>query len=160
MAGVALLSMAVIGALDVVLGRGFNLSVKGARELTELTMVAAAFLGMALAQQRREHVRVTLVTERLSPWLQTATYRFGLFLSAAVMSAIAWYGLDSAWQSFTSGEFSPGSLAVPVWPAKAVLGLGATLMALECVSQMLCGDAGQQDEHNETVENTERSGRY
>nr|BBJ04182.1 membrane protein [Marinobacter nauticus] len=136
LAGLALLAMVFIGALDVVLSRGLNLSVVGAREITELLMVAAALLGMALSQQRREHVRVTLLIDRLPPAVQGWLDRFSLLLSMQLMLAISVYGFHSTFQSFQSGEFSPGSLAVPIWPARLALSIGAMLMALECLAQL------------------------
>jgi TRAP-type C4-dicarboxylate transport system permease small subunit len=138
-AGLALLAMVLIGAIDVVLGRGLNLSVAGAREITEILMVAAALMGMALSQQRREHVRVTLLTDRLPQTARRWLDRLGLLLTLLLMMAISGYGFQSAFQSFQSGEFSPGSLAVPIWPAKLALGLGALLMALESLTQVVGG---------------------
>jgi TRAP-type C4-dicarboxylate transport system permease small subunit len=154
LAGLALLAMVVIGAFDVILGRGFNLSVAGAREITEILMVAAALLGMALSQQRREHVRVTLLTDRLPAPLQRWLDRLGLLLATFLMLAISGYGFQSALQSFQSGEFSPGSLAVPIWPAKLALGIGALLMALESLTQI----AGQPEQAADT--DSDVSGRY
>lgn len=144
-AGFALLAMVLIGAIDVVLGRGLNLSVAGARELTEILMVAAALLGMALSQQRREHVRVTLLTDRLPATARRWLDRLGLVLTLLLMLAISGYGFQSALQSFQSGEFSPGSLPVPIWPAKLALGLGALLMALESLAQMVVGPAPSEE---------------
>lgn len=133
-AAFAVLGMMVVGAADVLgtvtLGRPFP----GAYEITESLMVGAVFLALALSQREGRQIRVTLVVERLGT--RAAAWLDGLaqVASLGVYAVIAWYGWGIAIGSYVIGEFSPGILRFPVWPAKFALALGATLMVVQCAA--------------------------
>jgi TRAP-type mannitol/chloroaromatic compound transport system permease small subunit len=50
---------------------------------------------------------------------------------------IAWFGWKSGIHSFSVGEYAPGLINFPIWPARLVLGFGATVMAVQCIFDVL-----------------------
>ena len=136
--GVALLCMMVAGAADVI---GTNLDVVGLQsspipavfEFMATMMVVTVFLGTTLAQARRSHIRVEVLVDRL-PWrARSVLEAIAHLLSAVMWGLIAWYGWKSGFHSVSVGEYAPGLIKFPVWPARLVLGFGASLMTLQCL---------------------------
>ncbi|MBS3648517.1 TRAP transporter small permease [Pseudaminobacter sp. 19-2017] len=138
LAGIALLLMAIVGALDVV-GATTGRPLVGTHEITETLMVIAIFMALASAQQRNAHIRVELFTRQLSPSLQVALSVFALVCSLACFALIAYFGWSSTLRSISTGEFRQGQLGFPVWPARMALALGSTLMVLQCLREIFVG---------------------
>lgn len=141
LSGVALLLMMAAGAADVI---GTNLDMLGlasapvpaAFEFMATMMVVTVFLATSLAQARRRHIRVELVVDRLPPGPRKALAVLGHALSALMWGLIAWFGWKSGWHSVAVGEYAPGLINFPVWPARLILGFGATLMTVQCLFDM------------------------
>jgi len=142
LSGVALLLMMVMGAADVI---GTNLDMVGlqsrpipsAFEFMATMMVVNIFLATALGQARRNHVRVEVLVNKLPPAGQRVLAAFRHFLSAIMWGLIAWFGWKSGLHSVSVGEYAPGLINFPVWPARLVLGLGSSVMTVQCVFDLL-----------------------
>lgn len=136
--GLAILLMMVAGGADVVFTNLDKIGLKsrpipGVFELIATLMVVAVFLAVPLAQQRRGHIQVDLLT-RLMPALGQRVAGFlHHALSLAMFGAIAWFGWRTTAHAYGVGEFAAGAFDLPLWPARAALALGASLMALQCL---------------------------
>lgn len=137
LAGFALLFMAVLGAADVIAGRGFNRPIPGLFEMTETLMVFSIFLALALAQHNKRHIRVEIVLDWLPPRGKSICDLLNVLLVGVFFAFIAWFGWDAAIYSFTEGQYRPGAIRLPVWPAKTALAVGATLMILQCTVELV-----------------------
>lgn len=140
--GAAIGLMMLVGAVDIVLTNIDMLGldsrpVPGASELIATLMVIAVFLGVPLAQQRRGHITVELFTQRLSAPLRKACAVLASLLSAAMFAGIAWFGWKTAAHAWTVGEFAAGSFNLPLWPSRFALALGASVMVLQCLLDLL-----------------------
>jgi TRAP-type C4-dicarboxylate transport system permease small subunit len=142
LSGVALLLMMVAGAADIF---GTNLNwigltsrpIPGAFEFIGTMMVVSVFMGVSLGQSRRVHIQVELVVQMLPPAGRKAAEVLHHASSAALFALIAWASWPTAMHSFQVGEFSPGLINYPIWPARIFLAIGATLMALQCALDLL-----------------------
>jgi len=133
-AGLSLLLMAIVGAVDVV-GSGFGSPLVGAYELIETLMVITIFMSVAAAQQQGAHINVDLVRNLLGARAQTVLTLLGVLCSAGLFALVAYYGYFATLKSFASGEIRQGQLGFPVWPARLALALGSSLMVLQCLVQ-------------------------
>ena len=88
--GVLILFMMAITTIDVVLRYFFNAPLKGAFEMTEISMALVIFAGMSLATARREHITVNLFESRLSPALRRWQRIGGDLVCAAALAVLAW----------------------------------------------------------------------
>jgi len=160
LSGLALLLMMVAGAADVI---GTNLDLVGLPskpipatfEFMATMMVVTVFLAAALGQARRNHIRVEVLAKMLPPAGQRLLNMLQHTLSVGMWTLIAWYGWQSGMHSVAVGEYAPGLINFPVWPARLVLGFGATLMALQCVFDLLAVfdrrfDATDLSHHSDT----------
>ncbi len=142
LSGIALLLMMIAGASDVI---GTNLDLIGlpsqpvpaAFEFMATMMVVTVFLGTTLAQARRQHIRVEVIVNLLPPGGQRFMEVIQYLLSATMWGLIAWYGWMSGLHSVSVGEYAPGLINFPVWPARLILGFGATLMTLQCLFDII-----------------------
>ena len=158
--GVALLLMMVMGAADVV---GTNLDLIGitsqpipaAFEFMAAMMVVTVFLATSLSQARRNHIRVEVLVRLLPPRGQRVMDVLQHLLSAGMWGLIAFYGWKSGLHAVSVGEYATGLINFPLWPARLVLGVGATLMTVQCVFDLLAVfdrrfDASDMAHHTDT----------
>lgn len=138
LSGVAMLAMMIAGAADVIMT---NLDVvglqsrpvPGVHEFIGTMMVLSVFLAVSLAQARRSHIQVDIITRLLPRPVQTALSLLQSALGVAVFGLIAWFGWKVAGHSVSTGEFAAGLFDFPIWPSRIVLAFGATLMAIQCL---------------------------
>ena len=142
LSGVAMMLMMIMGAADVI---GTNLDMIGlqsrpipaAFEFMATMMVVTVFLATALGQARRNHIRVEVLVNKLPAAGQRILAAFRHLLSAIMWGLIAWYGWKSGFHSVSVGEYAPGLIKFPVWPARLVLGFGSSVMCVQCVFDLL-----------------------
>jgi len=143
--GVALLVMMLLGAIDVIGSNMFNQPLPGAFEGTEALMVTSVFLALGLSQQRRAHINVEVIVGLMPRLFQRLSQVFSALLCALFFGLIAWFGWSIAIKSFMMGEFSSGLINFPIWPAKIALAFGATLMAVQCLWDVVVTMFGLED---------------
>ncbi len=134
--------MMLVGATDIVLTNIDLLGldsrpVPGASEFIATMMVVAVFLGIPLAQQRRGHIQVDLITQRLPELARRCCATLANALSAAMFAGIAWFGWNTAAHAWAVNEFAAGSFNMPLWPSRVALALGSSVMTLQCLLDLL-----------------------
>ena len=136
------MAMMLAGAADVF---GTNLDLIGLTsqpipatfEFMGAMMVVTVFLAVSFAQHKRRHIRVEVLVKLLPASLQKIADVIQFALSAAVFVMIAWFTWPAAIHAFNVGEYAPGLIKFPLWPARFVLAFGATLMTVQCLFDML-----------------------
>ncbi|MCL4765856.1 MAG: TRAP transporter small permease [Hyphomicrobiaceae bacterium] len=137
LAGIAVLVMMLIGTADVVGLLVFNHPLPGAYELTESLLVASVFLAIALAQARRQHVRVEIFLNVVPGPVRRALELLGHVMTAGVFAIICYVSWEVALDSIRIGEFSSGLIQFPVWPARTTLAIGTTLMTVQALADIV-----------------------
>jgi TRAP-type C4-dicarboxylate transport system permease small subunit len=118
--GILLIFMMSLTVVDVVLRYGFNSSLRGGFEITELTVAALMFAGAPLVSLREQHVTIDLFDRAFSPAVRRVLDCFAQFVCTAVFIGIA--GLlwrKAARMTMTSDVTS--ALNIPVLPVVIVL---------------------------------------
>lgn len=104
------------------------------------------------ALRHKAHVRVDLITERLSPLIQrivdVAGYLIFFFPFLWVFTTRSW---DFAIKSWNQGETTYGAVQLPVYPLKMAMFVAAVLLLIQGVSEvlkiLLNTDADQDEAH-------------
>ncbi len=126
---VILALMVLLITTDVVLRYFFNRPIKGSYELIELMLVVIVYLGLAYTQIKKDHISVTLVTEKLSPRtiaiLESATY----VLCLGIFVLITWQSVLRAEVLRVSGT-SSDLLLIPTYPFMWVVVFGSAVLCL------------------------------
>lgn len=137
LAGASLLAMMLLGAIDIIGTKFFSRPVPGAYEATEALLVLTVFLALAHAQAFRQHIAVDLVVERLGPTARLALHVLAQALTLGVFAVIAWRGWVLGLRSLAIREYASGIIPFPVYPSKLALAVGATLMALQSLLDLV-----------------------
>ncbi|SHL97179.1 TRAP-type mannitol/chloroaromatic compound transport system, small permease component [Paracoccus solventivorans] len=91
--------------------------------------------GYALRHQ--SHVRVDLVTSRLSPalrrWIEIAGYVIFFFPFAWVFARRSWNFAITSWKQ---GEVTYGAVQMPVYPLKMAMFVAAVLLMIQGISEV------------------------
>ena len=113
------------------------LGLDGADAYAGYCMAASAFLALASTLRRGEHIRVTLIINRLSPaayrWMDVFCHLFAL----AISSTMAWYSIRLVQQSLEFNDISTGLDATPLWIPQLGMALGTTVLALAFVVDLI-----------------------
>jgi len=137
LAGLSLLVMCFIGAADVISTKLLNYPIPSAFEATETLMVLTIFMALAYTQARRQHIAVDIISSRFPPRTQQGLSLLTQLLTLAFFALIAWEGWRMSVQSWQIGEYASGLIQYPVYPAKIGLAVGATLMVLQALTDVV-----------------------
>ena len=114
-----------------------------AEAICEMLLVGAVLLPLAAAQQRKEHVEVTLFTSWMQAdkiaWLR----RFGCFVGACAFGLLAYSLALGAIRAYHTFDAYLGVNLILTWPARAAAAIGVSILVLRLVYEMF---AGSRDE--------------
>ncbi len=124
--------LAILGIVItlVVLRYALNSSITGANELITVLFVYSTAIGAAVAVGRREHITISVVTERLPRGIRRVVHAAGLALIAILNGVLIWYSV--VWIRET-GEFLMPSTELPRIVAQLSIPLGSGLAVLFCL---------------------------
>ncbi|MCW5656892.1 MAG: TRAP transporter small permease [Burkholderiaceae bacterium] len=129
---VTIAAMALLITASVAM-RAAGTPLGGEHELVELMMVAVVMLGLAPTHKARGHISIGLVVDRLPPHWQTGCDVLAAVLVAATCLVVGWANLRSAWEYATQSPMSTDFLSIPLYPFKALVGLGFWLWGLQAL---------------------------
>jgi len=87
-------------------------------------IAAALFLALPATLLQGEHIRVTLVLERLpAPWRRGFEV-FCLVAGTALAAWLAWFSVRLVWVSYQTHDVSPGADVTPLWIPQLAMALG------------------------------------
>ena len=117
---------------DVIGRYVFNSPIPAVFEInSHFLMVMVVFFPLAYVHHKKEHVFVTLFTDRLPPVGKAFLEGISAMLGFVLYGLIGWYGLHRAIQSTRLLEFIPGIVDVPVWISKWIIPIGCLAFCLE-----------------------------
>ncbi|KPK90432.1 MAG: hypothetical protein AMJ94_09400 [Deltaproteobacteria bacterium SM23_61] len=122
---------------EIILRTFFNLPTIWAHELSLMVFGALSILAGAYAHKYRGHVNMDLFYSRLSPRgkmiMDLITFPFFLCFCGILL----WKGWNFAWRSIVIWEYSQSNWAPLIWPIKLTIPIGALLIILQGVSNLL-----------------------
>ncbi|MGF7159550.1 TRAP-type C4-dicarboxylate transport system permease small subunit [Rhodoligotrophos appendicifer] len=130
LAALCLLAILVVISAQVV-ARWAGIPFNGSSEYAGYFMASASFLAFAHALNRGAHIRVGLLLNALGArrfWGELGC----LIVASAAASFLAWYAVKLVYWSFRLKDVSQGQDMTPLWIAQAPMAVGAVILAL-CV---------------------------
>jgi TRAP-type C4-dicarboxylate transport system permease small subunit len=100
-------------------------------------MAGAGFLALAHTLKRGEHIRVSLILERLGPRGQHRLELFALAVATVLGLAFACYSVRLAWQSYDFNDISTANDATPLWLPQLTMAIGAVVLAIAFVDELV-----------------------
>ena len=118
--------------------------ISGVFEMSELSLVMLVFLGAMWAQRDRAHIRVDILTKKLTGLPHRLVMTFAWGCGAVVLCILGWATTQEAIYSVSIWEFRWGHVQIPVWWTKIGVALGlwaaAVQMAFTAVLALLGDD--------------------
>ncbi len=125
MALACLSMLAAFGSIMLgVAARELRWDIQGLDAYAGYSIAAALFLAMPSTLRQGDHIRVTLLMQRLSSKVQNALEHFCLALACAITAYVAWYACRLVWMSYITHDVSPGADASPLWIPQISMALG------------------------------------
>lgn len=135
--GVALLLMcAVVNGADIATRRTLNLGFVGLVDLTQLLVMACAFLCIPLTFLREAQIEVDLFSRGASGRAGSALRCIGSLACALLMGAIGIAVVQALQQTLQHGDRS-ATLALPLWWYWAPVAFGCALAVIACLAVAL-----------------------
>lgn len=128
----------VISAGNALVRKLFNTSSNALLEIQWYLFAAIFMLASGYTFLRNEHVRIDVLSSRLSPRGRNLMDIFGiLFFLMPMVGLILWLSWTPFMLSFASGEMSQNPGGLLRWPVKLLLPAGLLLLLLQAVSELI-----------------------
>jgi TRAP-type mannitol/chloroaromatic compound transport system permease small subunit len=133
-----ILASTVISAVNAIVRKAFNISSNAYLEVQWYLFAASFLLAAGYTLLQHEHVRIDVVSSRLSKrgqiWVDIIG--FALFLTP-VCIAILYYGIPFFLRGLYSGEVSGNAGGLIRWPVYAMIPAGFILLMLQGWSELI-----------------------
>jgi TRAP-type C4-dicarboxylate transport system permease small subunit len=100
---------------------------RGAYELSSYILSVFVLLGLAYTQQFKDHVRVTILIDRLPPRLSAALSIFTILLTMFIVLVMTWQGVVVAFEASSVSDM----LRIPQLPFRLLVTVGGLFLFLE-----------------------------
>ncbi|MDI1238699.1 MAG: TRAP transporter small permease [Polaromonas sp.] len=100
-------------------------------------IAAALFLALPGTLQHGDHIRVTLLLDRVSPRVRGLLEWWSLGAGLALTAYVAWYAARLVWVSYSTHDISPAADASPLWIPQLAMALGCIGFALSFVQALV-----------------------
>ena len=117
--------------------REFGFKTGGTDDVVSWMCAAAAFLAMAHTFRRGDFVRVVLLLERLGPAKRRALEIACLAIAAVFLGALAWAAGRFVYDSWDFNDMPSGLIALPLWIPQSSFVLGALLLFLAALDELV-----------------------
>jgi TRAP-type C4-dicarboxylate transport system permease small subunit len=94
------------------------------------SIAAALFLALPETLQHGDHIRVSLLLQKLPKKARVAFEYWALIAGFALAVFIAWYAARLVWVSYTTHDVSPAADATPLWIPQLTMLIGCAGFAL------------------------------
>lgn len=126
--------VAMVAAFGTVLlgvvAREVHWDIPGLDAYAGYAIAAALFLALPGTLQHGDHIRVTLLLERVPARLRGALEWWCLAAAFGLAAYIAWYAARLVWVSYATHDISPAADASPLWIPQIAMALGCIGFAL------------------------------
>ena len=136
LAGLCLVAMTLL-ILAQVVGRWFGILVPSTEDFSGFLLAAASFLALPYALREGAHIRVTLLISRLGGLSRRVSEGLVLLCALPLSVYIAWALTYMAWESWSFEELTQGYVPVPLWMPQAPVALGAILLSVALLDELL-----------------------
>lgn len=133
-----ILASTVISGVNAIVRKAFNTSSNAYLEVQWYLFAAAFLLAAGYTLLHGEHVKIDVISSRLSKrkqiWIDVIGFAFFL---TPVCIVILYYGIPFFLQGFRSGEMSSNAGGLVRWPVYLMMPIGFVLLLLQGLSELV-----------------------
>jgi TRAP-type C4-dicarboxylate transport system permease small subunit len=143
-AGLAALSLLGIflTMMAQVVARELGRQLSGADDFAAYLCVATTFFALAATFKRGELIRVGMAIEPLGPAARRVVELLVLLLAGGVVGYIVWWTAQDTFFSWEIEEVAQGTVPFPVWIPKLAMPVGAGLLLVAILDELVRVAAG------------------
>jgi TRAP-type mannitol/chloroaromatic compound transport system permease small subunit len=128
----------LVSAGNAIIRKLFNMSSNAFLELQWYLFSAVFLFGAGFTLLRNEHVRIDVLSGRLSPRAQAWIDIFGtVFFLLPMALLIMWLSWPIFIRTYTHGEISTNAGGLLIWPARFMVPVGFALLSLQGLSELI-----------------------
>ncbi len=133
-----ILASTVISALNAIVRKALNFSSNAYLEVQWYLFAASFLLAAGYTLLQGEHVKIDVISGRLSKRNQILIDIFGfIFFLTPMCLAILYYGTPFFIKGWNSGEMSSNAGGLIRWPVFLMIPIGFSLLLLQCWSELI-----------------------
>lgn len=134
----------LVSVLAGILDRYLALSIRGTDMYAGYCMAAAGFLALAHTLKRGEHIRVTLILQKLTGKARHRLEVWALFAGTLLAALFAVYSIRLSYQSWTLHDISTGNDATPLWIPQLAMAGGTVVLLIAFVDELILEIRGRR----------------
>jgi TRAP-type C4-dicarboxylate transport system permease small subunit len=119
-----------------VAGRQFGFDIPGLDAYAGYSIAAALFLALPATLRTGDHIRVTLVLNKLTGMSRTIADYWCLASASAIATYMAYFSIRLVWVSYTTHDVSPASDASPLWIPQMVMAIGCIGLSVAFIEDL------------------------
>lgn len=132
----------------------------GMDDLVAWSCAASAFLAFAHTFRYGDFVRVTLVIDKLGPGARRIQEAVALAIAAAFTGYLAFWAVKYVYESWLYKDMSQGLIVVPIWIPQVSFSIGAVLLFVAVVDQLVVVLLGSKPVYVRLAEERHARGDY
>jgi TRAP-type C4-dicarboxylate transport system permease small subunit len=136
LAGVFLVLLLVFILIGIA-GGLFDFYVRGTDAFAGYCMAAASFLALAHTFRKGEHIRVTLLLQRLSGAKRRRMELLCLAVASGFAGFFAWYAVKLVWWSYAYNDISAANDRTPLWIPQIGMAVGGFVLFVALVDELI-----------------------
>jgi TRAP-type C4-dicarboxylate transport system permease small subunit len=109
-----------------VIAREASWNIPGLDAYAGYSIAAALFLALPATFKQGDHIRVTLIAQRVNVRYRRVLEHFCLLLGTTLSAYIAFFSCRLVWISRTTHDVSQGADATPLWIPQLFMAIGAS----------------------------------
>lgn len=137
LSGLIVIFMLTIICSEVILRALFRISVPGVFEMSSQMMVAISLLGISYVQQKREHITIDLISDKVPALFNKISNIIIYVIGILITIVYSWQGWISFYNSWQTQEYTLGIVQFPLWPGKLAVALSMTIIAVRYLLDLI-----------------------
>ncbi len=138
----------LLSVLAGILDRYLHVGIRGTDMYAGYCMAASGFLALAHTLKRGEHIRVTLILQKLTGRARHRLEIWALFAASLLAALFAVYSVRLSYQSWSFHDISTGTDATPLWIPQVAMAVGTLVLLIAFVDELVLEIRGRRVEHS------------
>lgn len=143
-AGMTIVIMMFIVIVDTMLRYLFNAPLIWGFEVDIFLMVAVVYLALGYTEAQDGHIKMTMVYEHMPPKIQAVLFIITRVIVLGVCVLFVWAGWLASWQALMSHSTTVGLVKLPLFPVKLLIPIGALIMCLQIIRDLIMALSGRR----------------
>ena len=144
LACVSMVSTFVIVMLGILARQVTFINIQGLDAYAGYAIAATLFFALPTALMHGDHIRVTLVLDRLGQRAR-AGFEWGALIAALGLAVyLAWFAMRAVWLSYITHDVSPAADATPLWIPQLSMAIGCVAFALAFLDAIVARWRGRE----------------